>query len=120
MTTELLQFAIRGVDLTAAVAPLGLAIVLGLLIRTKVQALLVVLNLWLFAELAATLLEPGYEYLAALRIGKLRAQGTVSIRGPWNCAYIVLQSGEFFGSERLNSGKENRKPRPALTLETRI
>ncbi len=66
MGAKLLEFAADVVVLTANVLPLLVAVGLALLIRSRVHALLIVVNLWLFMELAATLLDPGYHFASLL------------------------------------------------------
>jgi hypothetical protein len=52
--------------LTAQWLPLLAAFGLAFLIRSKVHALLIVVNLWLFMEVASTLLAPGYAFAEQL------------------------------------------------------
>jgi len=59
---KLLEFGADVVVLTADVVPLLLALALATLIKGKTHAVLVVINLWLFMELAVTLLDPGYRF----------------------------------------------------------
>jgi hypothetical protein len=66
MDTRLLEFAADVVRLTASLGPLLMAVALALLIRSKVHALLIVINLWLFMEVASTLLDPGYRFASLL------------------------------------------------------
>jgi hypothetical protein len=60
------QFAADVLVLTANILSLLMAVGLALLIRSKVHAVLIVVNLWLFMELAATMLEPGYHFASLL------------------------------------------------------
>ena len=62
MIAGLLEFGAGALLLTFRPAPLLLALVLALVIRSKVHAVLVVANLWLLMELATTLLQPGYGF----------------------------------------------------------
>jgi hypothetical protein len=62
MGTTPFEFVADVLALAANILPLLVALGLALLIRTPVHAALIVANLWLFMELAATLLEPGYRF----------------------------------------------------------
>ncbi len=66
MGVQLLEFIADVLVLTANVLPLLVAVGLALLIRSRVHAVLIVVNLWLFMELATTLLDPGYEFATLL------------------------------------------------------
>ncbi|SRR5688572_19923987 len=52
--------------LTVQLLPLLAAFGLALLIRSKLHAVLIAINLWLFMEIQATLLEPGYVFATLL------------------------------------------------------
>jgi hypothetical protein len=56
------EFGADVIALTAQLLPLLAAFGLAFLIRSKAHALLIVVNLWLFMELATTLLVPGYVF----------------------------------------------------------
>jgi hypothetical protein len=62
MDAQLLEFARQVLDLGLNPVPLVLALGLVRLIGGKLQALLLIVNLWLVMELAATLLAPGYRF----------------------------------------------------------
>jgi hypothetical protein len=74
MGAELLEFTADVLALAANLLPLLVAVGLALLIRSPIHAVLIVVNLWLFMELAATLLDPGYEF-ATLLWPRLLASG---------------------------------------------
>ena len=56
------EFGADVIALTIQLLPLLAAFGLAFLIRSKVHALLIVVNLWLFMELVTTLLVPGYAF----------------------------------------------------------
>jgi hypothetical protein len=60
------KFGAEVVALTVQWLPLLVAFGLAFLIRSPLHALLVVINLWLFMEIAASLLTPGYAFAALL------------------------------------------------------
>jgi hypothetical protein len=60
------KFGAEVVALTVQWLPLLVAFGLAFLIRSPLHALLVVINLWLFMEIATTLLVPGYAFAAQL------------------------------------------------------
>ena len=62
MIAGLLEFGASVIVLTFKLVPLLVALALAFLIRSRVHAVLVVANLWLFMELATTLLDPGYGF----------------------------------------------------------
>jgi TRAP-type mannitol/chloroaromatic compound transport system permease large subunit len=62
MIAGLLEFGATVVVLTFKLVPLLVAFALAFLIKSKVHAVLIVANLWLFMELATTLLQPGYGF----------------------------------------------------------
>ena len=62
MIAGLPEFGATVVVLTFKLVPLLVAFALAFLIRSKVHAVLIMANLWLFMELATTLLEPGYGF----------------------------------------------------------
>jgi hypothetical protein len=99
MGAKLLEFAADVVVLTANVLPLLVAVGLALLIRSRVHALLIVVNLWLFMELAATLLEPGYQFASLLWPRLVAAVLQVAI------AYgaVTLWRQWRIGSERMTA-----------------
>jgi hypothetical protein len=66
MSTDLLEFIADVLVLTANLLPLAVAVGLAFLIRSPVHALLIVVNLWLFMELATTVLDPDYEFSTLL------------------------------------------------------
>jgi hypothetical protein len=66
MGATLFEFAANVVILTVNVLPLLVAVGPALLIRSRTHAVLIVVNLWLFMELAATLLDPGYQFATLL------------------------------------------------------
>jgi hypothetical protein len=66
MGMTLFEFVADVLALTANILPLLVALGLALLIRSRVHAVLIVANLWLFMELAATLLDPGYRFASLL------------------------------------------------------
>jgi hypothetical protein len=66
MGAKLPEFAADVVILTSNVLPLLVAVGLALLIRSRVHAVLIVVNLWLIMELAATVLDPGYHFASLL------------------------------------------------------
>ena len=61
-----LEFGAEVIALTVQWLPLLAAIGLALLIRSPLHALLIAINLWLFMEIATTLLAPGYTFAALL------------------------------------------------------
>ena len=61
-----LDFGPEVMALTVQWLPLLAAFGLALLIRSPLHVLLVVLNLWLFMEIATTVLVPGYTFAALL------------------------------------------------------
>jgi hypothetical protein len=61
-----LAFAADVVALTVRLLPLLLGLGLAWLIQGKLHALLIVINLWLFMEIIATLFEPGYVFATLL------------------------------------------------------
>jgi hypothetical protein len=73
MDASLFAFAVDVVRLTAEPGPLLVAVVLAFLIRSKLHGVLIVANLWLFMELATTMLEPGYGLPACCTSGWWRA-----------------------------------------------
>jgi hypothetical protein len=66
MGMALLEFVADVLVMTANVLTLPLAAGLALLIRSRVHAVLIVVNLWLFMELAATILVPAYHFASLL------------------------------------------------------
>jgi len=62
MIAGLLEFGASVIVLTFKLVPLLVALALAFLIRSRVHAVLVVANLWLFMELATTLLDAGYGF----------------------------------------------------------
>jgi hypothetical protein len=60
------EFGAEVIALTAQWLPLLAALGLAFLIHSKVHALLIVVNLWLFMEIATTLLAPGYAFAELL------------------------------------------------------
>jgi hypothetical protein len=66
MGTQLLEFMADVLLLTVNILPLLVAVGLALLIRSWLHAGLIVVNLWLFMELAATILDPGYTFATLL------------------------------------------------------
>jgi hypothetical protein len=66
MGMTLFEFVADVLALSANILPLLVALGLALLIRSRVHAVLIVANLWLFMELAATLLDPGYRFASLL------------------------------------------------------
>jgi TRAP-type mannitol/chloroaromatic compound transport system permease large subunit len=62
MFAGLLEFGASVMVLTFKLVPLLVAFALAFLIKSKVHAVLVVANLWLFMEIATTLLDPGYGF----------------------------------------------------------
>ena len=62
MIAGLLEFGVGVAVLTFKLVPLLVAFALAFLIKSKVHAVLVVANLWLLMELAATLLQPDYDF----------------------------------------------------------
>jgi hypothetical protein len=66
MNGALLEFGAEVAVLTAQWLPLLTACGLAFLIRDALHALLIVINLWLFMELATTLLAPDYAFAALL------------------------------------------------------
>ena len=62
MGAGVVEFAADVVRLTASLGPLLVAVALAFLIRSTLHAVLIVANLWLFMELATTMLEPGYAF----------------------------------------------------------
>src|SRR5687767_13823130 len=63
---QALAFAADVAALTTQLLPLLAAFGLAFLIQGKVHALLIAINVWLFMEILATLLEPGYVFAALL------------------------------------------------------
>ena len=66
MIAGLLEFGATVVVLTFTLVPLLVAFGLAFLIKSKLHAALIVANLWLLMELAATLLQPGYGFASLL------------------------------------------------------
>jgi hypothetical protein len=66
MGATVFEFAGDVVILTVNVLPLLVAVGLALLIRSRIHAALIVVNLWLFMELATTLLDPDYAFATLL------------------------------------------------------
>jgi hypothetical protein len=99
MGAKLLEFAADVVVLTANPLPLLVAVGLALLIRNRVHALLIVVNLWLFMELAATLLDPSYQFASLLWPRLMAAALQVAI------AYgaVTLWRQWRIGSERMTA-----------------
>jgi hypothetical protein len=62
MIAGLLEFGASVIVLTFKLVPLLVALALAFLIKSRVHAMLMVTNLWLFMELATTLLDPGYGF----------------------------------------------------------
>jgi hypothetical protein len=95
MSTDLLEFIADVLVLTANLLPLAVAVGLAFLIRSPVHGLLIVVNLWLFMELAATVLDPDYEFSTLLwpRLGAFAlGYGAVSLWRQWR-----------IGSERMTA-----------------
>ena len=61
-----LELGADAIALTMQLLPLLAAIGLAFLIRSKVHAVLIVINLWLSMELVSTLLDPGYAFASLL------------------------------------------------------
>ncbi len=99
MGAKLLEFAVEVMVLTASVLPLLVAVGLALLIRSRVHAVLIVVNLWLFMELAATILDPAYHFASLLWPRLLAATLQVAI------AYgaVTLWRHWRVGSERMTA-----------------
>ena len=91
------EFGADVIALTAQLLPLLTAFGLAFLIRSKVHALLIVINLWLFMELATTLLAPGYAF-AELVWPRLVASGLQVAIG-YGC--VVLWRYWRIGAERV-------------------
>ena len=90
MDAGVLGFAADVMVLSIRLVPLMVALGLALLIRTKLHAVLIVANLWLFMELATTLFEPGYAFgsllyprLAASAVQVALGYGAVSLWQHW-------------------------------------
>ena len=90
MGASLFAFGADVVRLIAEPGPLLVAVALALLIRSKLHAALIVANLWLFMELATTMLEPGYgfggllyERLVASALQVAIAYGAVTFWRHW-------------------------------------
>ena len=66
MGMQLLEFGADVLALSLNVLPLLVAVGLAFLIRSRVHALLIVVNLWLFMELATTILNPDYDFATLL------------------------------------------------------
>jgi hypothetical protein len=99
MSAKLLEFIADVLVLSANVLPLAVAVALAFLIRSRAHAVLIVVNLWLFMELAATVLDPGYEFstrlwprLVASALQVAIAYGGVSLWRHWR-----------IGSERMTA-----------------
>jgi hypothetical protein len=99
MGATLLEFAADVMVLTANILPLLVAVGLALLIRGRVHALLIVVNLWLFMELAATVLDSDYRFASLLWPRLMAAALQVAI------AYgaVTLWRHWRIGSERMTS-----------------
>lgn len=74
MDAQWLTFGSNVVALTVSPVPLLVAVGLVLLIRSRLHALLIVINLWLFMEIAATLFQSDYRF-ASLIFERLIASG---------------------------------------------
>ena len=61
-----LEFGAEVIALTVQWLPLLAAVALALLIRSPLHGVLIVINLWLFMEIATTLLAPGYAFATLL------------------------------------------------------
>ena len=90
MGANVLEFAADVLRLTASLGPLLVALGLAFLIRNTLHAVLIVANLWLFMELATTMLEPGYgfaslfyERLVASALQVALAYGAVTLWRHW-------------------------------------
>jgi hypothetical protein len=90
MGASLLAFGAEVGRLTASLWPLLVAVGLAFLIRSKLHAVLIVANLWLFMELATTTLEPGYAFaslfyqrLVASALQVALAYGAVTLWRHW-------------------------------------
>jgi hypothetical protein len=70
----LLNFAMATLAATVQILPLLLAVALAPLIKGRLQTALVLINLWLLAELLATLTDPSYRF-GSLLIERLIASG---------------------------------------------
>ena len=99
MGAKLLEFVADVVVLTANILPLLVAIGLAVLIRSRIHAALIVVNLWLFMELAATLLDPGYHFASLIGPRLVAAALQVAI------AYGAVTLGRQWriGSERMTA-----------------
>jgi type VI protein secretion system component VasK len=62
MVAQGIGFTTHVMELLGNVTPFTLACILALMIRSKLQAVLVVVNLCLLMELIATMVEPGYHF----------------------------------------------------------
>ena len=97
MIAGLLEFGAGVAVLTFKLVPLLVAFALAFLIKSKVHAVLVVANLWLLMELAATLLQPGYDF-ASLFLERLVAS---AIQVAIGYAAVILWRRWRVGAERV-------------------
>lgn len=66
MAAGVLEFAADALVLSGNLVAWLAAVALARLIRSRVHALLIVVNLWLFMELATTLVDPDYRFASLL------------------------------------------------------
>ncbi len=99
MGTKLLEFTAEVLVLTVNVLPVLVAVGLALLIRSRVHAVLIVVNLWLFMEVAATMLDPAYHFASLLWPRLVAAALQVAI------AYGAVTLWRYWrvGSERMTA-----------------
>jgi len=80
----MLSFVMATLAATLQLLPLLLALALAPLLKGRLQTVLVLIDLWLLSEVAATLVDPGY------RFGSLLLERLVASALQLTIAYVAL------------------------------